>query len=144
MKDPVQVVPGFLFNLVEKWLMYRKSSVLERRAHQFALGLQTRKLYPAAIICAGKSYYKKVDRSKPFDSQCISNKLRLRLLTIGDIHSKQNGNLIGYCAEVNAANHVMLKLKHLNPEEVNFSSAIRPRTMQKMPPCKNCKLTFNI
>ncbi len=117
---------------------------LERRGYQYALGLQMRKDFPAAVIAAGKSYYKKVARSGPILPHIISDKLRNKLSLLGEMYSRVNGNAIGCCAEVNAANHVISKLPYLKPEDVDFSRAIRPRTMQTVPPCRNCQQTFDL
>ena len=58
-----------------------------------------------------------------------------------------NGNLIGHCAEPHAANRTMNQFrkrnhKNLQLDEVFFSMAIRPRTMEVIPYCKNCINTF--
>ena len=119
-------------------------TVLEKRTYNFALALQKRREHPAAIIGAGKSYYKKIDRSGPISPNSIFGKLRIELLKIGDLYSRVNGNCIGCCAEVNAANTVLHKLPYLNLGEIEFSNARRPRTMQIIPACKNCKITFSL
>lgn len=117
---------------------------LERRAYLRALKLQRRRDFPAAIIAAGKSNYIKTDRSGPISPHYICNKLKTRLVTIGVLYTKLNGNYIGCCAEVNAANQILLRFPFLYPNQVNFSKAIRPRTMQKIPTCRNCINTFDL
>ncbi len=124
--------------------MGKELETLERIGYKYALGLQRRKLHPAAVIVAGKSYYKKKGRTGNICIDIFSFKLRNKLLQLGELYSRQNGNFVGNCAEVKAANQVLLKLKHLHPEEINFSNARRPRTMQIIPPCKNCKFVFNL
>ena len=119
-----------------------KMTVLERRGYKFALALQMRKDYPAAVVAAGKSYFKKVARSGPINPHLISHKLRAKLSNLGKMYSEVNGNTLGCCAEVNGANHIINRLPHLQTYEIEFSNARRPRTMQIVPPCKNCKLTF--
>ncbi len=119
------------------------NTILNRKAYKYALKLQMRKQYPATIIGAGKSYFKKIERSQPISPLILTSKLREKLISIGDLFSKQNGNFIGCCSEVNAANYVLLKLPYLNLNEIIFSPAIRPRTMQKIPTCKNCQITFS-
>jgi len=118
--------------------------ILERRAYLRALKLQRRRNFPAAIIAAGKSKYIKTDRSGPISLHYISNKLKIKLATIGVLYTKLNGNYIGCCAEVNAANQILLRFPFLDPNQVKFSKAIRPRTMQKIPTCRNCINTFNL
>lgn len=121
-----------------------KYTILDRKAYKYALGLQIRGYHPAAVIAAGKSYYKKVGRSRPPSPHIYSHNLRMQLSLLGDMYTEINGNLLGCCAEVNAADQVMTRLRNLEPNEVDFSNAIRPRTMQIVPPCKNCKLTFSL
>jgi hypothetical protein len=121
-----------------------KYTILEKKAYKYALRLQMRGYHPAAIIAAGKSYYKKVGRSRPPSPHINSDKLRMKLSTLGQIYTQVNGNFLGCCAEVDAADYIMTKLRHLDPNQVDFSNARRPRTMQIIPPCKNCKSTFSI
>ncbi|MDV6169670.1 hypothetical protein R1T16_14630 [Flavobacterium sp. DG1-102-2] len=123
--------------------MNNKNEVLEKRAYSFAVRLQKRGKYPAAIIGAGKSYYKYVSRSGPISPHDIAVKLKNKLSSIGELYPKQNGNFVGCCAEVSAANLILLKRRDLNPNQVDFSNALRPITMQKIPRCKNCQITFN-
>ncbi len=115
---------------------------LENKAYKYALGLQMRGYHPAAIIAAGKSHYKNIGRSRPPSPHIFSDKLRAQLSLLGEMYTQVNGNYLGCCAEVNAADHLMTKLRYLNPKDINFSNARRPRTMQIIPPCQNCKSTF--
>lgn len=121
-----------------------KFITLERNAYKYALNLQIRKLYPAAVIAAGKSYYKKTGRSLPPSPPINSIILRQKLSSLGILYERVNGNLLGCCAEVNAADYVMSKLRYLKPNQIVFSNARRPRTMQIVPPCKNCKSIFSL
>ena len=120
-----------------------KTKFLDERAYKYALGLHKKKQHPAAIIAAGnkkRSY--KLARTGPV-SFPIFGKLRTKLTSIGELYAKVNGNYIGCCAEVNAGNSILIENPYLNLDEVLFSKAIRPRTMQKIATCKNCKLTFS-
>ncbi|WP_379968569.1 hypothetical protein [Epilithonimonas sp. UC225_85] len=98
--------------------------------------------FPAVVVGAEFSYFKKTDKSKQIDSQILVRKLRDKLLTIGELYSKQNGNSVGCCAEVNCANQILIKRPFANLNNIKFSKAYRPRTMQVIPKCKNCKITF--
>lgn len=51
-------------------------------------------------------------------------------------------NIIGKCAEVKAANRLFLVDRHATVEHFEFTSAIRPRTMEKIPRCPNCVHMF--
>ena len=119
------------------------ADILERKAYLRALKLQKRKDFPAAIIAAGKSNFIKTDRTGPILPHIICFKLRIKLSSIGKLYTLKNGNYIGWCSEVNAANRILLRFPYLDLKEINFSKAIRPRTMQKIPTCTNCKNTFN-
>lgn len=121
-----------------------KFATLDRKSYKFALKLQKLGLKPAAVIVAGKSYFKKNGRSRPPSPYINSDKLRIQLSSLGELYTRVNGNYLGCCAEIDAADHVMSKLRDLKPDEVNFSDARRPRTMQIVPPCKNCKSTFSL
>jgi len=116
---------------------------LERKNKNYALKLKKDKSYPAVVVGAENSYFKKVDKSGPISPNEIVNKLRDKLLSIGNLYSKVNGNTIGCCAEVNAANKVLIKKPYLGLNQIEFSTPIRPRTMQKVPMCKNCNKTFS-
>lgn len=98
--------------------------------------------FPAVVVGAEFSYFKKVDKSKQIDSQILVKKLRDKLLTIGELYSKQNNNSIGCCAEVNCANQILILRPFADLNKIKFSKAYRPRTMQIIPKCKNCKITF--
>ena len=63
---------------------------------------------------------------------------------IGDNRGK---TMIGHCAEPHAANQTMNEYHkgysyYPFLSEVYFSEAKRPRTMEKIPTCQNCKDTF--
>jgi hypothetical protein len=117
---------------------------LEKKAYKYALGLQMRGYHPAAVVAAGKYRYKNVGRSRPPSPHIFSDKLRVKLSSLGEIYTKVNGNFLGCCAEVNAADILMSKLRYLNPKDIYFSDARRPRTMQIVPTCQNCKSTFSL
>ena len=88
------------------------------------------------------SYYKRVKSSAPINPNLLTKNLRSGLLQVGDLFTKVNRNTIGCCAEVNAANELLIARPFLLLNEFYFSKAIRPRTMQFVPTCKNCKQTF--
>ena len=73
--------------------------------------------------------------------------LRTKMETIGEIGKKANkphvkNYIIGNCAEQHAGNNLMRKYKVNKLDTLHFSKAIRPRTMEIMPSCNNCKLIF--
>ena len=79
-------------------------------------------------------------------NQILTNKLN-NLDPVKRIGDTRDRNIIGHCAEPHAANRTMNsynKEKHRDMQlsEVFFSSAKRPRTMEVIHTCKNCKDTF--
>jgi len=51
-------------------------------------------------------------------------------------------NIIGKCAEVKAINNIFKRESKLTVADVNFTQAIRPRTLEKIPRCQNCTQIF--
>jgi hypothetical protein len=119
------------------------SKSLERRTKNYSLKLKKQKHFVAMVVGAEFSRTKNVNKSKLLCSTEMVSKLKIKLKSIGNLYTKQNGNTIGCCAEVNAGNDLLRKKPYLNLNEIVFSTPIRPRTQQKMKMCKNCKLTFN-
>lgn len=78
-------------------------------------------------------------------TSCTSQ-LQRRLNILGDVGKRSNHtdtkNIIGKCAEVKAANQVLQATKKLNVTEIEFTPAIRPRTLEKIPRCQNCVIVF--
>jgi hypothetical protein len=98
-------------------------------------------LYPAAVVYA--CYYQNIkhDRSGALPEPMV-RKLRLKLQSIGEIGSRVHRNLLGHCAEVRVSNQLLTGQPGISLNRIFFSNAIRPRTMQKIPMCPNCNLTF--
>lgn len=118
------------------------SEKLERKTYAIALKYKKDKMYPSVLVGAEYSYFKRVDKTGPINPNDLVFSLKIRLSSIGKLFTKANGNTIGCCAEVNSANQLLIKRPFLKLNQIRFSKAIRPRTMQEIPNCKNCKLTF--
>ena len=118
------------------------SESINRRTRKYAESLKRERDYPAVVVGAEYSRTKSINTSRQLAAINMVNKLKIRLKSIGNLYSKVNGNSIGCCAEVNAANDVLVKKPYLKLGEIDFSTPIRPRTMQKIKMCKNCKQTF--
>ena len=103
--------------------------------------LKNLKLDPAAVIGAEFYNIKRVDRSTKSRTRFVK-RLRKALLRLGRINTPLNGNLIGGCAEAGAANKVLSVSKRIQISDLEFSVAIRPKTMQPIPTCSNCRQTF--
>ena len=50
--------------------------------------------------------------------------------------------ILGNCAEQHAGNNLMNKYNIKDLKSLYFSECIRPRTMEHMPPCYNCRHIF--
>ena len=118
------------------------SKILERKTNALALNYKKDKMYPSVVVGAEFSYFKRVEKSGPINPNILVITLRNNLVKIGDLYTKVNGNTIGCCAEVNSANQILIKRPFLKLDQIEFSKALRPRTMQEIPKCNNCKLTF--
>lgn len=69
-------------------------------------------------------------------------RLKTILGRIGEHSIKGKRYIIGNCSEQHAANNY---ISHYHENDVNnlyFSEAVRPRTMQVYEPCDNCKAIF--
>lgn len=118
------------------------SKILEKKTISIALNYKKDKMYPSAIVGAEFSYFKRVDKSGPINPNILVKNLRNSLVAIGNLFTRVNGNTIGCCAEVNCANQILKERPYLKLNQIIFSKAFRPRTMQEIPQCNNCKQTF--
>ncbi len=71
-----------------------------------------------------------------------NEKIFSRLKILGNIGAKSNltdsSNEIGKCAEIKSANYLLNDNDELDVSDIYFTSAIRPRTLEKIPRCSNC------
>jgi filamentous hemagglutinin len=79
-------------------------------------------------------------------AKAIPNNIHPELLKraneIGGIgtHGLTERNIVGVCAEFHVVNELLLKGSKWS--DIRLTSAIRPRTGQKIPFCANCKKMF--
>ena len=104
--------------------------------------------YPAAVVSCSNAISSSIIKSD-YSHACRVDKLSMTLKQvlkplgiIGGIANNGCNNAIGHCAEVHAANKVSKKVPNTN--SFIFSKAIRPRTMETVPYCINCKRVFNL
>ncbi|QXC37228.1 hypothetical protein I6L40_15105 [Aeromonas sp. FDAARGOS 1410] len=75
-----------------------------------------------------------------------NKKLHNKLIKLGKIGTPSNhpesDNIIGKCAEVKTANHIINANKKLEILDITFTAAIRPRTLEKISRCPNCVYVF--
>lgn len=116
---------------------------INRKTRNYAVKLKKLHHYPAVVVGAEHSRHKSVASSGLLESNKMVKKLRHKLKTIGNLYERKNGNTLGCCAETNAGNKILIKKPYLSLNEIKFATPLRPRTMQIISTCKNCKLTFN-
>lgn len=80
--------------------------------------------------------------SKPYQHIDLYNRINKRLGRIGAF-TQNVKHPIGYCAEQNVANRLLLDCDD-NIDDIQFSVAIRPRTGEVVDYCGNCKALFNV
>lgn len=78
--------------------------------------------------------------SKPYQHKDLFDRINLRLGKIGTF-AQGVKHPIGYCAEQNVANRLMLD-EDAQIDDIRFSVAIRPRTGEIIDYCDNCKALF--
>ena len=103
--------------------------------------------YPAAISsCSiiGSTAHKE-DYSRSCQNYHFEEPINSALSKLGNIGCIDSSckNPIGHCAEPHAANKLLRTLRRKPPiRNFVFSDTIRPRTMQALSYCNNCKRTF--
>ena len=117
--------------VIEKVYRYRNL----QKYHAVFVGAEYQQYH---AYSANKSYLSKKDLIK------LDSRLLHKLFQIGTPGTKENGNYLGNCAEVHAGDKVLGQCHSMTVDQLCFSHAYRPRTLQIVPYCKNCILTFNL
>lgn len=105
---------------------------------------------PVAVIVGCQfNQYKGIAVNHPYitDKQLIAEldyRLLRKLKVLGPLARKRNKNYLGNCAEVHASNKVLKQNNIIKLDQIAFSLAYRPRTLQVIDYCQNCLDTFNI
>lgn len=105
--------------------------------------------YPPAVVVAADTQLTFSGRGRTgrrFKEYQKTPKLEKKLKSLGVIGKTRTGcdNVLGACAEPHAAQKVLSHFgKHMSLSQLVFSKALRPRTMENVPYCKNCKDTFS-
>ena len=118
------------------------SANLENQVVNTSAEMASNGRYPAAVVGASTSDGSTVISMSGKIPQTVAPKLLTASENVGGIGNVNAGKTVGCCAEFHAANELMLKNPTLNPTKINFTPAIRPRTMEVVPPCKNCITIF--
>lgn len=104
---------------------------------------------PVVVTCAQdyESHYTEVTRHD-VPRRCINQDLldRLESRLSGEYGSESQHvkkNLIGHCAEPQAANKLLMSEYVGDIDEICFGKAFRPRTGLVVPACRNCQIVFD-
>lgn len=72
----------------------------------------------------------------------LRRKMTRKLGLIGTKSKLGKHYIIGNCAEQHSGNNYMKRYGVKNLSSLHFSETVRPRTMEIIPPCDNCKAIF--
>lgn len=126
----------------------RKQVPLHRVGYDDSYRTELYDLPAAAITCSDGSHQVS-DYSRGVKAIHVKEPLRSEIEKIGNIGEQRNDgsckNALGRCAEQHTASSLQNK-KHTAtpPKKLQFSKAIRPRTMENVAYCKNSKDIFNL
>lgn len=104
---------------------------------------------PAAAVTCSNGAHKVSDYSRGVMAEHVKPPLKDRIEALGQIGERRDDgsckNVLGRCAEQHAASTLQNR-KHSQtpPNRLQFSKALRPRTMEVVDYCKNCKDIFNL
>ncbi len=135
-----------MHSLIREYCKHIKKKQLEVLRLDKRKGVWFWDLPACATICHDGKYKK---RSRGYSHRPKGTKwhakLRADLISkLGEIgkHSRYCPYIIGNCAEQHAANNYMNKYKVNKMNLFYFTETVRPRTMEIIPSCKNCKTLF--
>lgn len=138
--------------LIYKSTCYKKSineiqKMYSNKKEKFVIDPRKYELVAVSIAVRGKKIGCFGTSHRVFQDDRYEKKIKTRLKSmlgeIGKVSLKTNcKNIIGKCAEVKAANNVLKLEKRLEIDELLFTNAIRPRSLEVIPRCNNCKTVF--
>lgn len=124
----------------------KKQVILHRNGYEVRLRTEYYDLPAAAVTCCN-GHYKASDYSRGVNASHIKDPLRSEIERLGRIGERRNDgsclNILGICAEQHAASTLQNR-KHSTtlPSSLQLSKTMRPRTMEIVEYCKNCKDIF--
>lgn len=125
-------------NMIQELYSSKKNKIIIDRRHYelVACSIAARGKKHASL---GTSY-----RMLPSQNYLRPTKILLKKLgKIGEISSlTPSTNIIGKCAEIKAINNIYKFEPTLTLADINFTKAIRPRTLEKIARCENCTYIF--
>ena len=103
--------------------------------------------YAASVVACGYKRSGATFSAKSESPTChnYADVIKHRLEDLAPIGQKRAGckNTVGACAEPHAADMVIKSFPGCKIDELQFSSAYRPRTAKRKKDCRNCKDTFH-
>ena len=126
----------------------RKQVSLHRNGYEDCFRTEHYDLPAAAVTCSNGSH-KASEYSRGVKEAHVLEPLRSEIEKLGRIGERRNdgscNNTLGRCAEQHAASTLQnRKYSYTPPARLQFSKAMRPRTMEVVEYCKNCKDIFNL
>ena len=124
----------------------KKQVILHRNGYEDSLRTEYYDLPAAAVTCCN-GHYKASDYSRGVNASHIKDPLRSEIERLGRIGERRKDgsclNILGRCAEQHAASTLQNR-KHSTtlPASLQLSKTMRPRTMEIVEYCKNCKDIF--
>ena len=115
-----------------------------RRVHQYR-NLQK---YHAAFVGAEYCQFNWYSANKPYKTEeelnkILDSRLKNKLLSLGRLAHKLNGNYLGDCAEVHASDGVLKQIYKIRVDQISFTKAYKGGTLPIIHYCSNCLDTFN-
>ena len=137
----------YYLNGTAAWLKSLNIQFDERELTKI-VGLTMDDTYKFLSKISGLSY-KVSDYSRGVRADHVREPLRSEIEALGSIGERRNDgschNTLGQCAEQHAASTLQnRKYSSTPPAHLQFSKAMRPRTMEIVEYCKNCKDIFNL
>lgn len=126
----------------------RKQVPLHRNGQKESHRTEYHDLPAAAVTCSNGSH-KASDYSRGVKAEHVKEPLRSETENLGNIGDRRAdgscNNILGRCAEQHAASTLQNR-RHSTapPARLQFSKAFRPRTLEIVEYCKNCKDIFNL
>ena len=124
----------------------KKHVLLHRKGYEDSFRTEYYDLPAAAVTCCN-GHYKASDYSRGVNASHIKDPLRSEIERLGRIGERRKDgsclNILGRCAEQHAASTLQNR-KHSTtlPASLQLSKTMRPRTMEIVEYCKNCKDIF--
>lgn len=130
-----------------------KADIIAKSVQDYYISVKHRKAkrneYPPVVVACAQSeekWYTEITRHN-VPRQCINNRLLRRLenrlsARYGKESQYVKKNLIGHCAEPQAANELLRYENVKDLDDIYFGKAYRPRTGVVIRPCLNCQNVF--